>query len=366
MSNPHGYSTRRTTHIEQTIEQLAAQLPQRTRMSNPNDNGAAVDSLDNINMAHGGGNIGNERMEWLVSELAQLREELGRFQLQQQQQHTLTTTISPNMTPVQVMVTTDPLQQMKDFVKPFHGHMEEDVHKWIESIVHYFNIAKLPGNQEALYLQYAPAFLKSYAYQWWKENKRNDWDWNMFKQSIVDQFGKMNEYLIGRQLDQRKQQYNESVLKYYYDMMDLCNKYDPTMSNKQKIYKLTNGLRLSLYQEAMKTSYSTPTEFLTKVQQIESIQQLVEQRQMQARAPNDEYNEPQVDESQRYYTNRDNRRRNGYEQTATNDNRISTNSYKTNNQIQCYRCKENGHISRNCPQINKLTIDNEQSNQKNE
>ncbi|CAF1546738.1 unnamed protein product, partial [Rotaria sordida] len=53
------------------------------------------------------------------------------------------------------------------------------------------------------------------------------------------------------------------------------------MSDKQKIRKLTNGLKLSLYQEAIKETYSTSFDFLIKVQQLENIQKLIELRQNQ-------------------------------------------------------------------------------------
>ncbi|CAF3133908.1 unnamed protein product [Rotaria socialis] len=53
------------------------------------------------------------------------------------------------------------------------------------------------------------------------------------------------------------------------------------MTDKQKIRKLTNGLKLSLYQEAIKEAYSTSFDFLTKTQQLENIQKLIELRQTQ-------------------------------------------------------------------------------------
>lgn len=330
MSNKHNHSTRLTTKIEETINELTARLPQRKRMSKSN-----VDDENNIGEDGLNSGNGNERMEWLLMELAQLREQLGRFQLHQQQQTILAN--NPNMPTMQVVMSTDPLQQMKDFVKPFYGNREEDVYKWIESITHYFNVARLPGDQDALYLQYAPAFLKSYAYEWWKENKRPDWTWLTFKQSIFEQFGKTNEYLIDRLLDQRKQQYNESVIKYYYDVIDLCNKYDSNMSDKQKVHKLTKGLRFSLYQEAIKQTYTSPTDFLIKVQQIENVQQLIEHRQMQ------------MDQE-------DQRR------TTMNNPQMNVNQYRANERVQCYRCKEYGHISTHCPQAKEI----HQTNQKNE
>ncbi|CAF4348090.1 unnamed protein product [Rotaria socialis] len=100
--------------------------------------------------------------------------------------------------------------------------------------------------------------------------------WSIFKQALITQFAEKNEYLIEQQSDQRKQQLNESVSKYYYDIIDLCKKYHPHISGKQEIRKLTNGLKLSLYQAAIKERYSTPYDFLTTAQQLENIQKLIE------------------------------------------------------------------------------------------
>jgi hypothetical protein len=190
-------------------------------------------------------------------------------------QSSTTTSTHP---PIQYVLNIDPLQQMKDFVKPFLGNPEDDATKWLDSIVHFIDIIRLPANKDELCFQYAPAFLKAYAYRWWNENKNFIYDWSCFKRMFIEQFGEKNEYLLEQQLNQRKQQPNEPVIKYYYDMIDLCHKCDPTMSDKQKIRKLILGLRLSLYQEAIKEDYSTPKQFLIKAQQFENIEKLVELR----------------------------------------------------------------------------------------
>ena len=319
----HGYSTRRTTTIQQSINELANQLEKRTRKMPLNG------------ITEDGDNIGSNTTAELLTELEQLRAEMARLKLQQSQQM-----INSGNPMMQVIVNTDPLQQMKEFVKPFNGKPDENVYKWLESIVHYFEVVKLPGEKEQLYFQYAPAFLKNYAYEWWKENRRTVTDWGMFRQLITEQFGKINEYMVGQQLDQRRQQYNEPVIKYYYDVLELCEKYDSQMSVKQKVYRLTNGLQFSLYQEAVKESYASTAEFLTRVQQIETVQKLIEHRQMQTQVPNDR---PQLGAPGGYDTNWNDQRR-------------------TTRIIQCYRCNENGHLSRDCPRNNPT----QQTNQKNE
>jgi hypothetical protein len=316
MSIQHQYFTRSKGKTDQTLSELSTELPSTRRMTSSNVEHETTDTdesqhLDNNDSVNSNLHI-TQQAETLLSdktcslqeEMNHLRKELEFMKLKQSQQHAtmshlsdshsfthhpLSTHLPPSShtpmlvssPPLHFVINTDPLQQMKDFVKPFHGTDNDDVIKWIESIVHYFDIARLPGDKEKLYLQYAPAFLKEYAYKWWADNKHRISNWQTFTQLIIEQFGHKNEYFIEQQLDQRKQQADEPVIKYYYDIIDLCKKYDPKMSNKQKIHKLMNGLRLSLYQDAIKETYSTPSEFLTKVQHFENIQKLIDLRQMQ-------------------------------------------------------------------------------------
>ena len=101
----------------------------------------------------------------LTLEIDRLTKELELMKLQQSQQqintvrathphptyafvHQPTTAMAQlphstvSTTPIHIIINTDPLQQMKDFVKPFNGNLNDDVTKWIESIVHYFDIAQ--------------------------------------------------------------------------------------------------------------------------------------------------------------------------------------------------------------------------------
>ncbi|CAF2814540.1 unnamed protein product [Rotaria sp. Silwood2] len=277
---------------------------------------------------------------------------------------TQSSTITSTIPSIQYVINIDPLQQMKDFVKPFFGNPEDDASKWLASIAHFFDIIRLPGNKDELCFQYAPAFLKTYAYRWWTENKSFISNWSCFKQMFTEQFGEKNEYLLEQQMNQRKQQPNEPVIKYYYDMMEL---YD----------------------------YSTPKEFLLKVQQLENIEKLVELRQISINASttkqqhNDNLSSrAQIDSSSyvhhqnpsssfsshhfyqsnvqpdtydsRYYRTFPNPGR--APQSFSSDRNFQSSSNSTpssqsnkpsrTKDIQCYHCGKWGHIARNCYQRN--------------
>ena len=177
----------------------------------------------------------------------------------------------PTNSSIQYVINLDPLRQMKEFVKPFNGNSDDDPVKWIDSINHFFDVVRLPGDKDELRLQDAPAFLKQYAYRWWTEHKSSIDTWQGFYHAFTDQFAEKNEYLLKQQLHQRKQQPNESVLKYYYDMIDLCRRCDPTMTDRQKIRRLMNGLRLSFTRRPLNTNSSHQKQFLTKIQQFEKF-----------------------------------------------------------------------------------------------
>ena len=97
--------------------------------------------------------------------------------------------VSSMLTSLPYVRNIDPLQQLKNFVKPFRGIDTDDVVQWIESVIHFFNIIQLPGIQERLHLQYAPALLQDYAYKWWVENKAQILDWSTFTRLLIQRIG---------------------------------------------------------------------------------------------------------------------------------------------------------------------------------
>ncbi|CAF2847699.1 unnamed protein product [Rotaria sp. Silwood2] len=163
-------------------------IPQRLQLNSNMNNERKLDELQYTSLHQLSPTTTFDQNDRLKLEVERLTKELELIKLQQSQQQSNvrsshsdtfcaivqqpTTTITQlpysnvNTTPIHIIVNTDPLQQMKDFVKPFNGNPNDEVIKWLESIVHYFDIAQISGDKETLYFQYAPAFLKEYAYKW--------------------------------------------------------------------------------------------------------------------------------------------------------------------------------------------------------
>ena len=458
----HRYPIRGVTKINESIEELATRVSSKqvkTSTSNQHSSQSMTispdlddhtinhESDDNLIMnqppmeqkifvAHQSKSpqrISSEHGTLLEEEVNFLKAELNNLKLQHSQsqsdamnlssgqtfsQHPVTTTFqqpsftSPFTPPIQVVVKPDPLQQIKDFIKSFAGNDNEDVRKWVESISHVFDIICLPGANEELCLQYAPAFLKGYGYKWWIENKAHIQNWSTFKQLIIERFGEKNEYLLEQQLNHRKQQPNEPTIQYYYDILELCAKCDPDMSDRQRIRKLMNGLRLSLYQEAIKDTYATPSEFLTKVQRLEKIEKLMELRQTSMEMsgswatsnnrsdasttyptviPNDlslnqnsswHYTTRNQSSSPHVYPNRQTSRdhqnvelsrphqldrQQNSDQYRTNASTPRQNTSMGGSNFQCYYCGQWGHYARNCWQRNNSSSSQQPSiHQKNQ
>jgi hypothetical protein len=99
---------------------------------------------------------------------------------------------------------------------------------------------------------------------------------------------------------------------------------------------------VSLYQDAIKETYTTPSEFLAKVEQLENIQKLIELRQTQNEQIDQQYNpyyppnhQPYPPEyGNQYLTNQSH---------ATQNDRAQSSSSNTDNRsngtnFQCYNC----------------------------
>ncbi|CAF1577031.1 unnamed protein product, partial [Didymodactylos carnosus] len=67
-------------------------------------------------------------------------------------------TIPPSQ---QVMINaSNPLHDMKDFVKPFYGSSKENAKTWLDDVIHYFDVSQLSGDKDQQCRQYAPIFVK--------------------------------------------------------------------------------------------------------------------------------------------------------------------------------------------------------------
>ncbi|CAF1581621.1 unnamed protein product [Didymodactylos carnosus] len=74
-----------------------------------------------------------------------------------------------------------------------------------------------------------------------------------------------------KQIGNRQQRIDETVLHYYTDMMELANRIDHQMNGELKVVYLTTGLKISLKKEVLRNKPQTPAEFTKYAQDEEKL-----------------------------------------------------------------------------------------------
>ena len=79
-------------------------------------------------------------------------------------------------------------------------------------------------------------------------------------------------------LRSRMQGINESTTSYYYDVINLCRRVDPNMSENNKVAALYRGLKPSLMEKMYPLSIQTSAEFLAKAKIYAEAEMLMANR----------------------------------------------------------------------------------------
>ncbi|CAF2846048.1 unnamed protein product, partial [Rotaria sp. Silwood2] len=180
------------------------------------------------------------------------------------QQHQITTTMA------------DALTRAFGSIKSFHGTSQDNSRDWCdraEIIFDAFNI------NDANRLARIGIKLEDAAFDWYRDNQGPYATWMAFRQKLQQAFPPpertQNPHLLAEQINQRKQDSDESVHDYYYALDKLCREYDPQMSAIDKTIKLVGGLREELKEKLLPLNVQTPEQFMIQAKNFESSEKVM-------------------------------------------------------------------------------------------
>jgi hypothetical protein len=151
----------------------------------------------------------------------------------------------------------------------FSGKLTENVTKWLKDITKELILAKFDDSQKLSVIQ---TYLIDDARKWFINNMETLDTWATFNEAIKQTYSSTfaMEAAIS-QVAQRYQGFDETVMHYYNDMMELFDVMDNSMNDLLKVNYLKHGLKLSLKKEVSRKNPLTPSEFITAAQEEENL-----------------------------------------------------------------------------------------------
>lgn len=129
----------------------------------------------------------------------------------------------------------------------FSGTGTEDVEDWLAS---YERVGKFNRWDDAVKLNNVAFYLTDLAKTWFLNREVELVSWTIFRERLRELFGRPASIKADaeRKLSQRAQQPNESYTSYIEEVLRLCTKVDPEMSDGEKIKHLVKGIAEDAFQ----------------------------------------------------------------------------------------------------------------------
>jgi len=167
----------------------------------------------------------------------------------------------------------------------FAGDNQDDVNRWLKD---YERIATYNHWDEQMRLANVIFYLAGTARQWFDNNEDSFTDWTVFRNSLSNTFCRTDDIRrqAERQLLTRAQRTDESSESYIQDVLALCRKVNPNMTEDEKVAHLMKGIAEDLYQILLVQDYETADAFVKRCRQIESLRRRRIARPTFQRLPN--------------------------------------------------------------------------------
>ncbi|GBO38754.1 hypothetical protein AVEN_50330-1 [Araneus ventricosus] len=167
----------------------------------------------------------------------------------------------------------------------FSGDDQQDANKWLED---FQRIATYNHWGDQMCLANVIFYLAGTARQWFDNNEDTFTNFTTFKNSLSNAFCRTED--LRRQAERllltRTQQIGETPESYIQDVLSLCRKANPSMSEDEKVAHLMKGIAEDLYQTLLVQDFRRADEFVKRCREIESLRRRRITRTRFQRLPN--------------------------------------------------------------------------------
>lgn len=167
----------------------------------------------------------------------------------------------------------------------FSGDGDQDVSRWLKD---FQRIAVYNHWDDQMCLANVIFYLAGTARQWFDNNEDSFTNWTTLQNALENTFCRTDDIKsqAERLLLTRAQKIGEVAESYIQDVLALCRKVNPSMSEDEKVAHLLKGISEDLYQILVAQNYQTVDDFVKRCRQIESLRRKRITRPRFQRLPN--------------------------------------------------------------------------------
>lgn len=241
-------------------------------------------------------------------------------------------------------------------IENFSGSKDQDPVGWLENMEEIFDATKTePADRRRL----LPLHLTDEAKQWYRSASFAE-DYVKFKDQFLSAFmSPLYKLQLSAKLTARKQGLEESVQSYYYDVIELCHRFNPRMDEDEKLVHLLRGFKPSIQQHLTISVGKSCHELFIQAKQTEAMVKLIQQNDgsapdsvpveisaaLRQGYPSTNSHDHVPRNSPRFHNTK------GYNRPNNKNNQTSTSQWskKSLGKVQCHNCGGYGHYASQCP-----------------
>lgn len=155
----------------------------------------------------------------------------------------------------------------------FSGTGSPDIDDWLAA---YERVSKFNAWDDSSKLNNVAFYLTELAKTWFVNHETEIGSWTVFRSRAVDLFGRpaLRKSDAERKLSQRTQLADETFTSYIEDIISLCNRADPTMSESAKIKHILKGIAPDAFHMLVLRAPSTVQDVVAACQQLQDAKNL--------------------------------------------------------------------------------------------